>query len=173
MTLSGADAHAQQSQFNISAPALREKPQQSRQQLSADEEKQLEQLKRRDAEVRQHEHAHKAAAGQFVSGGPSYDYETGPDGKQYAVGGEVQIDTSEVPNDPQATMKKAQQIKRAALAPKDPSSQDRKIAAEASKMEAKARQELGELKREEKQLYNQNGQKAGHLPQAAVFDLFV
>jgi len=78
-----------------------------------------------------------------------------------------------VPNDPQATIKKAQQIKRAALAPKDPSSQDRKVAAEASKMEAKARQELADLKQQEKQLYNQSGQKMSHPLQPAVFDLFV
>ncbi len=173
MTISGADSHAQQSNFNVSASSLREKPQQSSQQLSSEEKKQVEQLKRRDVEVKRHEQAHKSVAGQFASGGPSYEYQTGPDGKQYAVGGEVQIDTSEVSNDPQATIQKAQQIKRAALAPKDPSSQDRQIAAEASKMEAKARQKLTELKQEEKQLYNQNGQKADHPSQPAVFDLFV
>jgi len=173
MTISGADFHSHQSHFQLSAQTSKEQPQQSPQQLTPEKEKQIEQLKKRDAEVRRHEHAHKAAAGQYASGGPSYDYQTGPDGKQYAVGGEVQIDTSEVPNDPQATIKKAQQIKRAALAPKDPSSQDRKVAAEASKMETKARQELAELKQQEKQLYNQSGQKAGHPPQPAVFDLFV
>ena len=173
MTLSGADFHSHQSHFQVSAHTSKEQPQQSSQQLSADEKKQVEQLKRRDSEVKRHEQAHKAAAGQFASGGPSYEYQTGPDGKQYAVGGEVQIDTSEVPNDPQATIQKAQQIKRAALAPKDPSAQDRNVAAEASKMESKARQELADLKQQEKQLYNRNGQKAGHPSQLAVFDLFV
>ncbi len=173
MTLSGADFHSRQSHFQVSAHTSKEQPQHSPQQLSPDEKKQVEQLKRRDAEVKRHEQAHKTAAGQFASGGPSYEYQTGPDGKQYAVGGEVQIDTSEVPNDPQATIQKAQQIKRAALAPKDPSSQDRKVAAEASKMEMKARQELADLKQQEKQLYNQSGQKAGNPPQPAVFDLFV
>ncbi len=173
MTLSGADFHSHQSHFQVSPHNSKEQPQQSSQQLSSEEKKQVEQLKRRDSEVKRHEQAHKAAAGQFASGGPSYEYQTGPDGKQYAVGGEVQIDTSEVPNDPQATIQKAQQIKRAALAPKDPSSQDRKVAAEASKMESKARQELADLKQQEKQLYNQSGQKAGHPPQPAVFDLFV
>ncbi len=173
MTISGADFHSHQSHFQVSAQTSKEQPPQSPQQLTPEKEKQIEQLKKRDAEVRRHEHAHKAAAGQYASGGPSYDYQTGPDGKQYAVGGEVQIDTSEVPNDPQATIKKAQRIKRAALAPKDPSSQDRKVAAEASKMETKARQELADLKQQENQLYNQSGQKAGHPPQPAVFDLFV
>jgi len=169
MTISGADFHSHQSHFQVSAQTSKEQSQQ----LTPEKEKQVEQLKKRDAEVKRHEQAHKAAAGQYASGGPSYDYQTGPDGKQYAVGGEVQIDTSEVPNDPQATIKKAQQVKRAALAPKDPSSQDRKVAAEASKMETKARQELADLKQQEKQLYNQSGQKTGHPPQPAVFDLFV
>ncbi len=173
MTISGADSQAHQNHFDVSAQVAGQESRQSQRELSREDEKQVEQLKKRDAEVRRHEQAHKAAAGQYASGGPSYDYETGADGKQYAVGGEVQIDTSEVPDDPRATIQKAQQIKRAALAPKDPSAQDRKVAAEASQMEAKARQELAELKREEKQLYNENGQKAGHPPKPAVFDLFV
>ncbi len=68
----------------------------------------------------------------------------GPDGKRYAVGGHVKIEISEVPNNPEATIRKAQQIKTAALAPAEPSAQDQKIAAQASQMEAKARQELFE-----------------------------
>ena len=80
MTISDAASHAQQNNFNVSEDSAREKPQQSAQQLSTEEKKQVEQLKRRDAEVKRHEQAHKAAAGQFASGGPSYDYETGPDG---------------------------------------------------------------------------------------------
>ena len=44
-----------------------------------------------DREERQHEQAHLSAAGGHARGGPSYQYETGPDGKRYAVGGEVSI----------------------------------------------------------------------------------
>jgi len=84
MTISGADSQAHQSHFQVSAHASKEQPQQSPQQLTPEKEKQVAQLKKRDAEVRRHEHAHKAAAGQFASGAPSYDYQTGPDGKQYA-----------------------------------------------------------------------------------------
>ena len=47
-------------------------------------------LQQRDAEVRAHEAAHAAAAG-MLGGGASYDYVTGPDGRQYAVGGEVPV----------------------------------------------------------------------------------
>ena len=81
---------------------------------SEEETKQIEELKRRDREVRAHEMAHLMAAGAQASGGPSYEFQKGPDGKQYAVGGEVQIDTSPVEGDPEATMRKAARIQAAA-----------------------------------------------------------
>lgn len=112
--------------------------------LSADEKRHLEQLQARDREVRAHEAAHKNAAGQHARGGASFVHETGPDGKRYAVGGEVSIDTSKVNGDPQATIAKARTIRGAALAPAQPSSQDFAVAAEASRMEAEARAELSE-----------------------------
>lgn len=119
--------------------------------LTEEEKKEVEELKKRDREVRQHEAAHKGAAGQYAQGGPSFEYQTGPDGKRYAVGGEVKIDTSKEKT-PEETIRKAQQIRRAALAPKDPSAQDRRVAAEAARMEAEARREL----REEEQPANQS-----------------
>lgn len=112
--------------------------------LTDDEQREVERLQARDREVRQHEQAHVAAAGSLYRGGPSYEYQRGPDGRQYAVGGSVQIDTSPVPNDPEATIAKAQQIRRAALAPAEPSGADRSVAAKANRMEAEARQELAE-----------------------------
>lgn len=112
--------------------------------LTEEEQKRIEELKRQDARVRRHEQAHKAAAGQYARGSPRFDYETGPDGKPYAVGGEVQVDTTPIPNDPQATIRKAEIIQRAALAPQDPSDQDRKVAAEAAKMKAEAQKALAD-----------------------------
>ncbi|MGC9386038.1 MAG: putative metalloprotease CJM1_0395 family protein [Hydrogenovibrio sp.] len=100
------------------------------------------QLKSRDMEVRAHEQAHVAAGGQYVTSGASYAYQTGPDGKRYAVGGEVGIDTSPISGDPQATLAKAQQVRAAALAPAEPSSQDMRVAAQATQMAAQARAEL-------------------------------
>ncbi len=108
------------------------------------EKQAVEQLRARDREVRTHEAAHKAAAGSFAQGGPVYQYQVGPDGKRYAVGGEVNIDTSKVRNDPEATLQKAQTIRRAANAPSQPSSQDRRVAAQASQLEAEARQEIAQ-----------------------------
>ncbi len=116
-------------------------------QLTDEEQQQVKELKQRDAEVRRHESAHMAAAGSNAAGGPTFEYTTGPDGKRYAVGGEVQIDTSAVDGDPQATIQKMQQIRRAALAPASPSGQDRAVAAQAAATERGARAELAEERR--------------------------
>ncbi len=110
--------------------------------LTDEERRQVEELQKRDTEVRQHEQAHKAAAGRFASGAPSFDFKTGPDGKQYAVGGEVQIDTSPIEGDPEATVRKMEQIQTAALAPSEPSGQDRTVAAQAAQARSEAEAEL-------------------------------
>ena len=104
--------------------------------------RELQQLRARDREVRSHEQAHLAAAGNHATSGASFSYNRGPDGRLYAVSGEVGIDTSSVTGDPRATLAKAETIKRAALAPANPSSQDIKIAAEASRMAIAARIDL-------------------------------
>jgi hypothetical protein len=111
-------------------------------QLSEDELREVQEMKARDQEVRAHEAAHLAAAGQHARGGVSFTYANGPDGRRYAVGGEVSIDTSPVANDPQATLQKANTIRAAAMAPAEPSSQDRSVAAEATQMAAQARQDI-------------------------------
>ncbi len=115
--------------------------QQKQQQQQQAEQKQLAQLKARDAEVRAHEAAHAAVGGQ-LAGSPSYTFQRGPDGQQYAIGGEVQISLSEVPGDPQATIARMQQVKAAALAPAEPSGADRSIAAEATRRISAAQAEL-------------------------------
>jgi len=108
-----------------------------------EEQAEIRELAARDREVRMHEQAHAAIGGRHA-GAPRYQYERGPDGVNYAVAGEVPIDTSPVPNDPRATIEKAQQIRRAAFAPLEPSDADRRVAAEAARMEAEARAELRE-----------------------------
>lgn len=101
----------------------------------------LRELASRDREVRTHEQAHKAVGGQYA-GAISYSYERGPDGRLYAVGGSVSIDTAPIPGDPQATLQKLQQVQRAALAPAQPSAQDLAVAAQAAQAMAAARAEL-------------------------------
>ena len=110
----------------------------------------IEQLKARDREVRQHEAAHASAGGRYA-GAPSFEFTKGPDGKSYATGGEVGISTSEVAGDPQATIEKARIIRSAALAPAQPSAQDRRVAAEANQLEVQAREDLRQIESEQAQ----------------------
>lgn len=107
--------------------------------LSEADHKQVAELKKIDREVRSHEAAHMAAAGGLAKGAARFSYQKGPDGQLYAVGGEVSIDTSAVAGNPEATLAKANIIRAAALAPADPSSQDRAVAASAAQMAAAAR----------------------------------
>jgi len=109
--------------------------------LTEEELKQLTELKARDREVRAHEAAHQAAGGQYA-GAMSFVYQRGPDGAQYAVGGEVSIDVSPVQGDPQATIEKMRVVRAAAMAPAQPSSQDRAVAAQAMQTMLQAQSEL-------------------------------
>ena len=119
------------------------------------EAKQIQVLQARDQEVRTHEMAHAAVGGSFA-GAPSYTYETGPDNKKYAVAGEVSISISPIEGDPEATIDKMEQVHAAALAPAEPSPQDRKVAAQASQIMVQARGELATLKQETPDDGNQN-----------------
>jgi hypothetical protein len=121
------------------------------QSLDEAEFRQVQQLRSRDTEVRAHEQAHLAAAGQYAAGGPSFSYQTGPDGQRYAVGGSVPIDIGEE-STPAATIQKMRTVKRAALAPANPSAADRQIAAQAGMNEMKAIQELQASQRAETEI---------------------
>jgi len=101
-------------------------------------------LESRNRDVLAHEATHMAAAGGYIKGGASYTYQIGPDGKAYAIGGEVSIDMSPVPGNPRATITKMMAIRAAALSPADPSGQDMSVAAAASEMEAQARAQLNQ-----------------------------
>jgi len=118
-----------------------------RSELTDEERREVESLESRDREVRTHEQAHVAAAGELFRGGPYYEYRRGPDGERYAVGGRVSIDTSPAET-PEATIAKAAKIRAAALAPAEPSSADRAVAAKASQMEREARAEQAASKAE-------------------------
>ncbi|SNC66687.1 SprA-related family protein [Marinobacter sp. es.048] len=109
--------------------------------LSEQELKQLTELKARDREVRAHEAAHQAVGGQYA-GAMSFTYQRGPDGAQYAVGGEVSIDLSPVQGDPQGTIEKMRIVRAAAMAPAEPSGQDRAVAAQAMQIMLQAQSEL-------------------------------
>jgi SprA-related family len=113
----------------------------STQELSDDELNDVRELAAIDREVRAHEAAHLAVGGS-LAGAPSFRFITGPDGKQYAVGGEVPISLGQVPDDPEATLRNAGQVHAAALAPAKPSAQDLQVAAAATQLIADAQLQL-------------------------------
>ena len=117
--------------------------------LTEEEEQMVRDLAARDREVRAHEQAHASVGGQYA-GAPTYSYQSGPDGKQYAIGGEVSIDISPIKGDPKATINKMQVVIAAALAPAEPSGQDRKVASLAQSMQAQAYGELMSQRAEER-----------------------
>jgi hypothetical protein len=105
--------------------------------LDQSERQEVQRLQRSDSEVHAHEAAHQAAAG-ALGGGASFTYQAGPDGRQYAVGGEVPIRVAPG-RTPEETIENARQVRAAALAPADPSAQDLAVATSAAQMEAAAR----------------------------------
>lgn len=127
------------------------------QDLNPQEKIKLEKLKRADAHVKAHELAHIMAGGPYVRGGAHYTYIVGPDGNKYAIAGEVKIDMTPVPNNPDATIRKAETIRRAALAPSDPSPQDRAVAQKAAQMAMKAR--IEKLKEDSEKLMDIENKK--------------
>lgn len=133
--------------------------------LEPQEIQQLNQLKQIDREVRQHEQAHQTVGGAYT-GSISYEYEIGPDGKRYAVAGEVPIDYGPVPNDPQATIDKMQIVIAAAMAPADPSPKDYQVAAQARQYLLEAKLEAAMLRSEMDQARNDQGTRPALNPEA-------
>jgi hypothetical protein len=112
------------------------------------EQKIINELKLRDQEVRTHELAH-ASVGGPSTGAPSYTFEVGPDGKKYAVAGEVSVDLSTIDGNPRATIAKMQKVHAAALAPANPSVQDTRVAASAARSILQAQSELAAINLED------------------------
>lgn len=143
MAVSGVGGVAGQLGGQISASSART----GGAQLTPDAQSEVNRLKAIDSKVRAHEQAHMSA-GAGLTGGASYQYVRGPDGRQYAVAGEVTINVSPAQT-PQATIERARQVEAAALAPADPSPQDHAVAAAAALLANQARAELSEQKRKE------------------------
>lgn len=121
--------------------ADRRSPEQDSERPTPEEQAVVQELRSRDREVRQHEQAHQVVGGQYA-GAPTYTYQRGPEGQLYAVGGQVSIDTSPVPDDPRATISKMRTVRSAALAPSDPSPQDLRAAQEATRQLLQAQSQL-------------------------------
>jgi hypothetical protein len=131
--------------------------------LTEEEQKQVQDMKQRDREVRTHEQAHMSAGG-GLAGSASYEYQTGPDGQKYAVGGEVPISTRGG-GDAQQQLRDAETVKRAAMAPAEPSSQDRAVAAQASADINRLRGEAAEARRAD-MAGGEEGEKTGQAKNA-------
>lgn len=112
---------------------------------ASQDKKLIDELKKTDRAVRAHEQAHLAAAAGLAVSGATFSYRRGPDGQQYAVGGEVSIDASPG-RTPEETVDKAERIQAAAIAPADPSAQDRAVAARAAQMKLQAQLEIAQEK---------------------------
>ena len=117
-------------------------------QLTEAQQQKVTELQQIDRNVRAHEQAHMAAGHGVVTSGPNYTYTYGPDGKQYATGGEVGIDTA-YERKPEANIDKGIRIQAAALAPKDPSPQDYRVATVGEQMESTGRTDLRRQQAEE------------------------
>ncbi len=117
--------------------------------LSEDEQRLVNDLQSRDTEVKMHESAHQMTGG-GMTGAASYTYQQGPDGKMYAIGGEVSI-SMQGGSTPEETIAKAKQVAAAAMAPGSPSGQDFSVATSARMMEMKAQQQLTKEKQQESQ----------------------
>ena len=109
----------------------------------------VERLSIIDATVRAHEHAHLVLLGPYARAGPQYSYIVLPDGKRFAVGGSVSVDLKPVPGNPEASIRKAKAVRRAAYAPMQPSSADMHVATEAYRLEMQAKRELSRMEAEQ------------------------
>jgi len=128
-------------------------------QLSKEEKTQVDKLKKIDREVKTHEQAHKNVGGQFA-GSASFTFTVGPDGKRYAVAGEVPIDIAPVAGDPAATIAKMNIVAAAALAPAKPSGQDKRVAAQAASLRAEAQAE--QTQKSQDKLTGKKDKKSGN-----------
>lgn len=139
----GVDAFILKDQLGGTLPRGKGAADQSyvRQELTPEQQQQVEELRQIDRQVREHEAAHLRAGRGVVTSGANFSYTYGPDGKQYAVAGEVGIDTSPE-RKPEANIDKGIRIQVAALAPRDPSPQDQRVAAIGGQLEAKGRTDL-------------------------------
>lgn len=168
----GEDSRATQTQVEKSATEETGKSADTRKAgndtaLTQNEAAMVQELKNRDLEVRQHEQAHLSAAGGLARSAASYVMQAGPDGKRYAIGGEVQIDVSPG-RTPEETLIKARMIQAAALAPAEPSSADRSIAARAQAMEVQASAEIAQRNRQEQRVASRYLANTEDLPRSTL-----
>lgn len=102
--------------------------------MSVAERAQLAQIQVRDAAVRQEEEAHAAAAGP-LAGSIQYEYQRGPDGRNYVVNGSVPISFGGAATDEQQAAN-LRRIQRAAVGVQLPSAADLQVFQQATGLQA-------------------------------------
>jgi hypothetical protein len=113
--------------------------------LKASDSRKIDDLKRQERDIHAHEEAHyRSSGGKAFT--PQYVYEVGPDGNKYAVKGTTKIILEEGKTS-EETIKNARTARTAAMAPANPSDQDRKVILETVRMEQKARKKILESKK--------------------------
>ena len=109
--------------------------------LTAREQMLMTELTREDREIRAHELTHYYT-GRPYTAEPEYWFIVGPLGKRFAISGHVRFDLSPIADDPQATLKKYELLRRAALAPATPSSYDQRVAADIDRSIVKLQEQI-------------------------------
>ena len=148
-SFNGGDCHGRKGSAGISLD-LGKSTDSTGLRLSDEDKRLIRELPKRDQEVRAHERAHKTAAGSLARGSATYTFQSGPDGRRYAIGGEVHIDVSPG-RTPEESLEKASRIRSAASAPSQTTAQENSVATDAARLEAEARKELQENRREDGQ----------------------
>lgn len=97
-----------------------------------DEQRELRELRETDRQVRRQQRIHATMAGSTAPTGAEYEFSVGPDGRRYAVSGDVRIQLSSGDN-PEESIRLAKEAYRAATVPRTPDARDRSIAAEAAR----------------------------------------
>ncbi|MFZ2959902.1 MAG: putative metalloprotease CJM1_0395 family protein [Candidatus Ozemobacteraceae bacterium] len=128
----------------------------------------LEELERQDAYIRMAIDARSLQLKPGMQGLPTYEFVRGPDGKQYAVSGELPLNVEKVQGDPEATIQNAQNIRRVALSSPSPAPGDRMAAIEASRIEYEARLELARKQSSAQAPYSPEGRRTS-LQQKPLF----
>lgn len=157
----GGTADTSQSASRQAAPESRKNTVAPRE-LTPEEKRIVAELQQIDRRVRDHERAHLAAGRGVITSTADFTYTYGPDGRAYAIAGEVGIDTSPE-SKPEDNIYKGQRIQAAALAPRDPSPTDYRVASIGSQLELRGRSDLAEQRFEE----SLAAQEAGRQERAA------
>jgi len=140
----------------------------AKRELSLKEQQEVSHLEQIERSVREHERSHMRAARDLAMTSPSYEFKRGPDGRNYAVGGEVNVDASLSGANAEETIDKARKIQNAALAPNDPSPKDQRAAVTARIIESKAYRKLS--REESLEVIVQNKEKDHEHPEDQLFD---